>query len=102
MSREDPFNRDDSPRRRGARAHRKRVGHEVERRIINSNSNYVRFFGLLLFGTRCLDTLRPLALADVGNEGALQGHRRPMGIPDHHTSLARKRLCEQVFGGCDR
>lgn len=102
MSREDPFNRDDSPRRRGARAHRKRVGHEVERRIINSNSNYVRFFGLLLFGTRCLDTLRPLALADVGNEGALQGHRRATGTPDHQVPLARRRLSERVIGGYDR
>ena len=49
--------------------------------------------------TPCADRT---ALADVDNEGALQGHRRAMEMPDHHTPLARRRLCEQVVGGYDR
>ena len=31
--------------------------------------------------------------------GGLQGHRRAIGMPDHHAPLAHRRLCEQVVGG---
>ena len=38
-------------------------------------------------------------MADVDNEGALPGHRRAMGMPDHHAPLVRRRLCEPIVGG---
>ena len=58
---------------------------------------------LLPFFTRHPDALRRAhALADMDNEVASQGHRRAVGMPNHHAPLASKRLREEVVGGYDR